>query len=186
MARPKTSDKASTEEAPGAEERGGVNGLRSTASIAMLTAAFLVAVPYASPKLWRFRLLTPLPEGAGLVTVPPPAAGAAAPAASVGETALVIETTEQSELRQPEEAAALPPEAAAVLPKGVDEAKPPVSIEDLSGRALDAFFGKLVAAERKDPKAIARITYYGDSIVATDHVTGTMRRKFQRRFGDAG
>jgi hypothetical protein len=166
----------------------GVNGLRSTAAVAMLTTALLVAIPYAVPSLWRFRLLTPLPEGAGLVAVPPPAAGAAAPSASVGETALVIETTEQSELRQPEEAAPLPPEAAAVLSKSAqgEEGKPPVSIEDPSGRALDAFFGKLAAAERKEPKAVARITYYGDSIVATDHVTGTMRRKLQRRFGDAG
>ena len=186
MAHPNASDKEAIKEAPRAPELTGVNGLRSTAAVAMITTAVLVAIPYGVPSLWRFRLLTPLPEGAGLVTVPPPAAGAAAPSASVGETALVIETTEQSELRQPEEAAALPPEAAAVLPKAAAEGKPPASIEDPSGRALDAFFGRLAAAERKEPKAIARITYYGDSIVATDHVTGTMRRKFQRRFGDAG
>ncbi|MCK6590525.1 MAG: hypothetical protein L6Q76_23420, partial [Polyangiaceae bacterium] len=75
MAHPEANDK----QVPANEELEGVNGLRSTAAIAMLTAAALVAVPYAVPSLWRFRLLTPLPEGAGLVTVPPPAAGAAAP-----------------------------------------------------------------------------------------------------------
>lgn len=149
----------------------------------MLTLAVLVAIPYAVPALWRFRLLTPLPEGAGLVAMPP--AAAAAPAASVGETSLVIETTEQSELRQPEEVA-LPPAAAEVLPPTASEKKPPRSIEDPSGHALDPFFRALAAAERKEPKAIARITYYGDSIVATDFITATLRRKLQRRFGDAG
>lgn len=165
------------------EPRDGTNGLVSPAAAAMLTLAVLVAIPYAVPGLWRFRLLTPLPEGAGLVAMPP--AAAAAPAASVGETSLVIETTEQSELRQPEEVT-LPPAAAEVLPPAASEKKPPRSIEDPSGHALDPFFRALAAAERKEPKAIARVTYYGDSIVATDFITATLRRKLQRRFGDAG
>src|SRR6185503_20816048 len=38
----------------------------------------------------------------------------------------------------------------------------------------------------KDANAIARTMYYGDSIVATDYVTGTLRRRLQKRFGDAG
>src|SRR4029079_10902380 len=48
------------------------------------------------------------------------------------------------------------------------------------------FFAALSAVEKKDKGAIARVTYFGDSIVASDFVTGTLRRKLQRRFGDAG
>lgn len=162
------------------------NGLRSSAAVAMLSLAVFTAIPYAVPKLARFRLLTPLPEGAGLVMVAPPSAASAAPTAPVGETALVIETTEQTELRQPENVALPPAAAELIAPSGVAEKKPPKSIEDPSGRALEPFFKALSAVELKQPKSIARITYYGDSIVASDFVTATLRRKLQRRFGDAG
>lgn len=173
-------------EPPAPASADATNGLSSPAAFAMATLAILTAVPYAVPGLERFRLLSPLPEGAGLVMVAPPAAVSAAPSAPVGETALVIETGDQSELRQPEEVA-LPPAAADVIaPQASGEKKPPRSIEDPSGRALEPFFKALAAVEKKEPKSIARITYYGDSIVAGDFVTATLRRKLQRRFGDAG
>lgn len=160
------------------------NGLKSKAAAAMVSLAVLVGIPYLVPSLWRFRLLSPLPEGTGLVAAAQPAA--AAPSAQVGETSLIIETTEQPELRQPEDLV-VPPEAKAALPPAsVQEDKAPKPIEDPSGHALDAFYAALLAAERKDAGAIARITYYGDSIVASDFVTATLRRKLQRRFGDAG
>src|SRR4029079_14234047 len=54
------------------------------------------------------------------------------------------------------------------------------------GHAMDGFFKALSAVELKQPKSIARITYYGDSIVASDFVTATLRRKLMKRFGDAG
>lgn len=156
----------------------GDNGLISRTAAALLTLAALVAVPYGVPGLARLRLLTPLPEGAGLIAAAP------APTASVGEARLVVETTEQDELRQPE-VVILPPAARDALP-AVAEGKPPRSIEDPSGHALDPFFAALAAVERGSPGAIARVTYYGDSIVASDFVTATLRRKLQRRFGDAG
>ncbi|WP_437671445.1 GDSL-type esterase/lipase family protein [Sorangium sp. So ce131] len=157
------------------------NGLTSSAARAMAALALLVVVPYVHPSLRRLQLLTPLPEGEGLVVVAPPA-----PAASVGETALVVETTEQAELRQPEEVA-LPPAAAELAPAAVaSEGKPPRSIEDPSGRAMAPFFRALAAVERKEPRSIARISYFGDSIVAGDWVTSTLRRRLQKRFGDAG
>src|SRR5215210_3865324 len=99
----------------------------------MLTVALLTAIPYAVPSLRRFRLLTPLPDGAGLVMVPPPAAVSAAPVAPVGETSLVIETTEQADLRQPEEVVLPPGAADVVAPSPSGEKKPPKSIEDPSG-----------------------------------------------------
>lgn len=160
----------------------GADGLRSPAAAAMLTLAALVAVPYAVPGLARLRLFTPLADDQGLTAL---LGDAPAPAASVGETKLEIETTEQAELAQPE-VIALPASAAAVLPPAAREGKPPRPIEDPSGEALDDFFRHLAAVERKEPKAIARVSYWGDSIVAGDFVTTTLRRKLQRRFGDAG
>ncbi|WP_437285616.1 GDSL-type esterase/lipase family protein [Sorangium sp. So ce406] len=157
------------------------NGLASPAALALATLALLVLVPYAHPGLWRLRLLTPLPEGKGLVVVPAPA-----PSASIGETTLAMETTEQAELRQPEEVA-LPAAAVELMPAAVAlEGKPPRPIEDPSGEAMTPFFRALAAVEHKTPGSIARITYFGDSIVASDFVTATLRRKLQKRFGDAG
>ena len=156
------------------------NGLTSPAALAMATLAALIALPYAVPGLPRLRLLTPLPDGEGLVAFSAPA-----PAPSVGEAALVAETTAQEGLQQPEQVA-LPPAAAEILPGAAGAERPPRSIEDPGGRAMDAFFGKLAAAERKEPGAIARISYFGDSIVASDFITAGLRRKLQKRFGDAG
>lgn len=163
---------------------GGINGLRSPALAAMATLALLCAVPYAVPALHRLRLFTPLPEGAGLVIARPVTAAATA-VASVGEAPLGVETTEQAELQQPEEVV-IPASAAAAVPAAREEKKPPRPLEDPSGRALDPFFAALRAAERKDSGGLARITYFGDSIVAGDFITATLRRKLQRRFGDAG
>lgn len=160
------------------------NGLLSRTAASLLTLAALVAVPYAAPALWRLRVLTPLPEGVSLVPAPG-AAAAAAPAATVGEAKLVIETTEQSELRQPE-VVAIPQAAREAIPAAVDEKKPPRSIEDPSGHAMDPFYAALARAERKDQGGIARVTYFGDSIVVSDFVTATLRRRLQKRFGDAG
>jgi hypothetical protein len=157
------------------------NGLFSRAAGALATLGLLVGVPYAIPRAQRFRVLTPLPDGMSLISAVAPAP---APAASVGETRLVIETKDQEELRLPEHVV-IPEAAREILPAAVDEKKPPKSIED-PGNTLDPFFSRLLGVERKDKGSIARITYYGDSIVAGDFVTGTMRRRLQGRFGDAG
>ncbi|MFO0612186.1 MAG: GDSL-type esterase/lipase family protein [Polyangiaceae bacterium] len=75
-----------------------------------------------------------------------------------------------------------------VIPPPSPTGLPPQNahILDPSGKALDHFFDKLMAAERKDPGAIVRVLYYGDSIVASDLITGKLRRLLQDRFGDAG
>jgi lysophospholipase L1-like esterase len=170
----------------------GDNGLRSRAAGALVTLVALVALPYALPSsvvparvLARLRVLTPLPEGMALIKPAAPA-----PVATVGETKLGFETNEQAELRQPENVV-LPPaarEGSPALARANDsgEKKPPRPIDDPSGHALDAFYAALLAVERKEKGAIARITYYGDSIVASDFVTATARRRLQARFGDAG
>lgn len=154
--------------------------MSSRAAGALLTFLALVSIPYGFPSLSRLRVLTPLPDGAGLSLRP----AAVAPAATVGETKLAMETTEQTELRQPEEVT-IPAAAREVVPAAAEK-KPPRSIEDPSGRALDPFYAALAAVDDKKPGSIARVTYFGDSIVASDFVTATLRRKLQRRFGDAG
>jgi lysophospholipase L1-like esterase len=103
----------------------------------------------------------------------------------VGEARLVIETTEQAELRQPE-VVTIPAAAREAIPASAPEQKPPRSLEDPSGHALDPWYAALLAVERREAGSVARATYFGDSIVASDFVTATLRRRLQRRFGDAG
>src|SRR5690606_37858082 len=50
----------------------------------------------------------------------------------------------------------------------------------------DGFFSALAKTARKEPGAVTRVLYYGDSVVASDFGTGTLRRKLQSEFGDAG
>lgn len=59
-------------------------------------------------------------------------------------------------------------------------------IEDPSGRAMDAFYMALARTAGGKPGAVTRIAHWGDSTIAADDVTGTLRRRFQKRFGDAG
>jgi lysophospholipase L1-like esterase len=68
----------------------------------------------------------------------------------------------------------------------LDAKAPPVPLEDPSGRALEPFFARLKATMAKQPGAITRIAHFGDSVVASDYVSSTLRRRFQEHFGDAG
>ena len=52
--------------------------------------------------------------------------------------------------------------------------------------ALDHFYAALARTDAKKPKAITRITHYGDSPITNDGITGTARRLLQEQFGDAG
>ena len=149
---------------------------------AVLTLLAMVGVAYLVPGADRFHLLSPKPVEER--SAPAASDSAAAP---VGEVQLVDETRDRPELAVPdndvvpEETPGLPP-----LPPAIKTKKPPVPIVDPSDKALDPFFEKLIAVERKQEGAIARIVHYGDSLLAVDFVTGTLRRKLQERFGDAG
>jgi lysophospholipase L1-like esterase len=77
------------------------------------------------------------------------------------------------------------------LPAEANEARaleqaPPVPLLDPSGKALAGFFRALSRTERKLPGAVTRIAHFGDSIIVSDYVSGTLRRKLQATFGDAG
>jgi len=58
-------------------------------------------------------------------------------------------------------------------------------IEDESGEALNHFHGRLARLAQGEGVQV-RIAHYGDSTIAADDVTRTLRRNFQLRFGDAG
>lgn len=159
------------------------------AVLAGLLLGALVLVPYVHPSLKRVRVLT---EGISFlpkeeVEVP----GMGAPDDRVGEVELEAQT-DDSQARGSELDAPLPQRGSPIaqakvkIPPSVLEGKPPISVEDPTGHALDKFFDKLIAVENKTPGAVARIIYYGDSIVASDFITGKLRRMLQDRFGDAG
>ena len=152
----------------------------------------LVAVPHALPTdlplpggltVARLRLFAP-PE-----PEPPPVAPVApAEVSTVG--AVEVGGTEDD--GRAETAPTTPTRPGLPFQKAPETAAPPDlkpgvrSLEDPSGKALDAFYASLDRTERKLPGSITRITYYGDSVIASDWITATLRRKLQGQFGDAG
>ncbi len=59
-------------------------------------------------------------------------------------------------------------------------------IEDPTGRGMRPFYEALARAAEREPGALARVGHYGDSSIATDLITHTVRRRLQQRFGDGG
>jgi lysophospholipase L1-like esterase len=143
-----------------------------------------LAVPYATPRLRALRVV-PAPwdaegEEARAATATP------APPPSAGEQALpASENTPTINNALPDERARSSPTLPEMDP-AVRATLKTVPIEDPTGHALDAFFARLARTEQKEPGAVTRILHYGDSTIASDYVSGTMRRRFQERYGDAG
>lgn len=113
---------------------------------------------------------------------------------AVGEAKITTQTETRAELAQPDSAelkaahADLSAERRAgdVALPAIDAAEPPLPLADPSGKALTGFFRALSATAHKKPHAITRVAHFGDSIVVSDLVSGTLRRKLQAEFGDAG
>lgn len=61
-----------------------------------------------------------------------------------------------------------------------------VQIEDPTGRGMRAFYEALEKTARAEKGAVTRVGHYGDSSIATDLITATVRQNLQARFGDAG
>lgn len=109
-----------------------------------------------------------------------------------GKTELEQETTERQELAQPEHAK-LPTQAQGPIATGPDgyEApainteQPPLPIID-AANSMAHFYAALGKSGAGVVGATTRIAYFGDSLVASDYVTATLRRKLQDQFGDAG
>lgn len=73
---------------------------------------------------------------------------------------------------------------AAIIVDPAEYADVKVSIE---GREhLDRFYAALTETALGKAHAITRVSHYGDSSIASDQITYTMRRLLQQRFGDAG
>jgi lysophospholipase L1-like esterase len=139
-----------------------------------------LAVPYSSPKLRPLRVFT-----FGDVQTSAPRREPSAPAApTVGEQPLPASENRATINNQllPASSASAPPEVDTAVGRTLAGA----AIEDPSGHALDAFFARLRRTQAGKPGAVTRVLYYGDSTIASDYISGTVRRKLQARFGDAG
>lgn len=162
-----------------------LTALLSRPALACLTVLILGAIAQWVPGLERARLFGS-PEGSA--TSEPPAARDSA-AIAIGETELKTETISRSELwgsttlarasRGP-----IAQERGDLELPSIHAEKPPVALAH--PEALDGFYRALGRTARRERDAITRILYFGDSIIASDFVSGTLRKKLQQQFGDAG
>ena len=61
-----------------------------------------------------------------------------------------------------------------------------VTIDDPTGRGMRPFYEALARTARGEEGALTRVGHYGDSSIATDLITSTVRENLQARFGDGG
>lgn len=158
-----------------------------------VTLVFLAgAAAEALPQLDKLRFFTlPILTPSKLET-PTEAAPDAPPSLEEGEAELSAESRSLPAMATPSEAApttARGPiggqDAPLDLPAIAAE-EPPVELIDPGSQSLDHFFAALAKTQSKRDRAITRVAHFGDSIVVSDYVSGTLRRLFQETFGDAG
>ena len=166
----------------------GTKGALRHLAITSLTIVALMVATYSLPIFKRFRPWIP---------------GEAVPLARLFnhyDDSILPAFAEANALAAPESGNGLQKSAASDSKNGTQRAELPAKgrvapeeldgltqrIEDPSGVALDSFYAALLRTARAEPKAITRVAHFGDSAVAADSVTYTMRRQLQKRFGDAG
>lgn len=139
----------------------------------------VLAIPYASAHLRKLRVVRApwdhTTTDTDIARVTPQ------PARTLGETKLhetENQATVTNSLAPVEHRDALDAEELA-------KAAGSVAIED-PANAMDAFYMHLARTLRGEKDAVTRILHYGDSVIASDYVSGTMRRRMQEKFGDAG
>jgi lysophospholipase L1-like esterase len=160
------------------------NPLLGKTTRAVLVMLAVLAVPYTSPRL-RWLRVAPAPWDRTAAPDETPAAASTASAAPVATGEQTLPASENVATVNN----ALPAESSPTLPDidpDVRSTLHTVPVEDSSGRALDAFFARLARTDAKEDGAVTRILHYGDSTIASDYVSGTVRRRLQARFGDAG
>jgi len=81
---------------------------------------------------------------------------------------------------------ALDPDSDVAIPKSVRKYVEDRDLEDPSGKAMDAFYARLLDVGRGKEGTLARVAHWGDSTIAADGITATIRRRLQHRFGDGG
>lgn len=153
---------------------------KTSVSIGVMT--LFLAVPYLSPRLERFRIAAPwTPSAAATPSTALPVAESA-PKLAVGEATLRASSNEATVTNSLPNA----PSVAPVDPRALARTKGSIAVEDASEHALDSFYKALTRTRRKDSGAITRILHYGDSVITSDYISGTLRRRFQGEFGDGG
>ncbi|MCA9583808.1 MAG: hypothetical protein KC657_00445 [Myxococcales bacterium] len=171
------------EPAPEGADPPSTHPLGGKTSVALLVMLALLAVPYFSPRLTRLRVAKLPWQRAQEETVAVGPAPASSAALTQGETTLAESANEGTVTN------ALPDQADAVVPLdpvALAKTKGSLAVEDETGRALDAFYARLHRTKEKTPGAITRVLHYGDSVITSDYISGTMRRKLQKEYGDAG
>ena len=160
---------------------------------ALGTMLVLLAIPYATPKLdalrvtrapWDHREESESAATENAAGTSDPNSATAKPAFAVGDQSLKATANEGTVTN------ALPGESSAAKealdPSVLAKLAGSIAVEDPTGHALDSFYASLGRSLRGEPGAVTRILHYGDSVIAGDLISGTMRRRFQERFGDAG
>jgi lysophospholipase L1-like esterase len=163
--------------------------LTSKPTVSVLTVLALALLTELTPALRRFRLFGD--RGQSQAEDTRSLAADSPPEERVGELELVQQTQDRPDMAPspaPHNPAASgplaqAPQEAEALDLGSME-KAPVSLVD--AQHLAQFYASLQRSLTKQPEAITRILYHGDSLVASDYVTSTLRRKLQTQFGDAG
>jgi len=166
----------------------GLKPFTSRACIAVCTVLGLGLIAEQTSLLAPLRILRPRPHTEA------PARTHLEPAPAVGEAKISNVTETRAELSQPDSAAlkaaqgalATKQQAGDVALPAIDAAEPPLPLADPGGQALNGFFRALTRTAHKLPHAVTRVAHFGDSIVVSDLVSGTLRRKLQAEFGDAG
>lgn len=157
--------------------------LAGKTSIAIGVMLSLLAVPYLAPGLARFRIArAPWDHAVTADLAAAAAAPTSAPQLTQGETTLKASKNEATVTNALPDAPAAKPLDAQALAK----TKGSLAVEDETGHALDAFYASLAKTRAKKPGGVTRILHYGDSVITSDYVSGTMRRKLQTELGDAG
>ena len=169
---------------------------------ALLTLLALLAISYYVPGLERFRPWVPSDDGAPLARLfanygEIPAFAGAGGAYAAPQSAERIEEQLGSAVAANlgDQSAATPTPTPRPAPSPGD-ATPAVQIDPSeyegieqeieNARALAPFFESLKDTALRERQAVTRVAHYGDSSIATDLITHTIRRRLQQRFGDAG
>jgi lysophospholipase L1-like esterase len=170
--------------------------------VASLVVVMMAASTYVVPALGRFRPWVP-GERVPLTRMSERFEAVPASVGAGGGYHAGAPSAEQNEALGAEVAAVLAaepvgpgePEAAEALADG-GVAEPRVSareyeaarifIEDPTGRGMRPFYEALRRTAAGEAGALTRVSHYGDSTIATDHLTHTVRQRLQHRFGDGG
>jgi lysophospholipase L1-like esterase len=143
-----------------------------------------LVVAVLRPVRWLFlgAVASVLPAcGAGLARGQQPAAASAAGPDRAAHDQHAVSTARGTHpVDLPEPGAASPGTHTAESPA----AAPFLGLEDPSGSALAAFHAALRRAQAGEGQA--RVVVYGASHVASDLITGSIRQRLQKRFGEAG